>query len=53
MDRRKSLRYAGNSGQFGALYYDNDGDGKFESRVEGAPFVMNDLRIPDWVLKKP
>lgn len=39
----------GFSGQFGVHYYDGDGDGKFESFEEGAPFVMADLQIPDWV----
>lgn len=43
----------GYSGQFGVQYYDGDGDGKFESLEEGAPFVTPDLRIPDWVLKNP
>ena len=42
----------GYSGQFGVHYYDGDGDGKFESFEEGAPFVTADLRIPDWVLPK-
>jgi len=42
----------GYSGQFGVHYYDRDGDGKFESFEEGAPFVTADLRIPDWVLRK-
>ena len=36
----------GYSGQFGVHYYDGDGDGKFESFEEGAPFVTSDLRIP-------
>jgi hypothetical protein len=43
----------GYSGMFGVQYYDNDGDGKFESFAEGAPFVTHDLWIPDWVLKNP
>lgn len=42
----------GYSGQFGVHYYDRDGDGKFESFEEGAPFVTADLHIPDWVLPK-
>lgn len=41
----------GYSGQFGVHYFDGDGDGKFESFEEGAPFVTPELRIPDWVLK--
>ncbi len=44
---------AGYSGTFGLHYYDRDGDGKFESFEEGAPFVTSDLRVPGWVLKKP
>ena len=40
----------GYSGSFGVHYSDRDGDGKFESLEEGAPFVTPDLRIPDWVL---
>jgi len=43
----------GYSGTFGLHYYDRDGDGKFESFEEGAPFVTSDLRIADWVLKNP
>ena len=42
----------GYSGQFGVHYYDRDGDGKFESFEEGAPFVTSDLQIPDWVLRQ-
>ena len=41
------------SGLFGLLYYDNDGDGIFESRESGPLAVTPDLRIPDWVLKNP
>ena len=41
----------GYSGMFGVHYYDRDGDGKFESFEEGAPFVTPELRIPDWVVK--
>jgi hypothetical protein len=40
----------GYSGIFGVHYSDRDGDGKFESMEEAAPFVTADLRIPDWVL---
>ena len=40
----------GYSGTFGVHYSDRDGDGKFESQEEGAPFVTADLQIPDWVL---
>lgn len=43
----------GYSGVFGVQYSDRDGDGKFESFEEGAPFVTPDLRIPDWVMKNP
>jgi len=43
----------GQSGLFGLLYYDNDGDGIFESRESGPLAVTPDLRIPDWVLKNP
>jgi hypothetical protein len=43
----------GYSGVFGVQYSDRDGDGKFESFEEGAPFVTSDLRIPDWVMKNP
>jgi hypothetical protein len=41
----------GYGGVFGVHYYDNDGDGKFESYEDGSPFVTSELRIPDWVLK--
>ena len=41
----------GYSGIFGVHYSDSDGDGKFESFEEGAPFVTADLHIPDWVLR--
>ncbi len=41
----------GYSGMFGVHYTDRDGDGKFESMEEGAPFVTSDLQIPDWVLQ--
>jgi len=41
----------GYSGVFGVQYSDRDGDGKFESFEEGAPFVTADLQIPDWVLR--
>jgi hypothetical protein len=41
----------GYSGVFGVHYSDRDGDGKFESMEEAAPFVTADLRIPDWVLQ--
>lgn len=41
----------GYSGQFGLHYFDDDGDGKFESFEGGAPFVTPDLRIPEWVLR--
>ena len=41
----------GYSGIFGVHYSDRDGDGKFESLEEGAPFVTADLQIPDWVLQ--
>ena len=43
----------GYSGVFGVQYSDRDGDGKFESFAEGAPFVTPDLWIPDWVTKNP
>jgi hypothetical protein len=33
------------------LYYDEDGDGKFETLEEG-PGVMSRPRIPEWVMKK-
>lgn len=42
----------GYSGMFGVHYYDRDGDGKFESFEEGAPFVTPDLQVPDWAFKK-
>lgn len=42
----------GYSGTFGVHYSDRDGDGKFESMEEAAPFVTADLRIPDWVLQR-
>ena len=41
----------GYSGMFGVHYYDHDGDGKFESFEEGAPFVTPELRVPEWVSK--
>jgi hypothetical protein len=40
------------SGIFGLMYYDDDGDGIFETRENGVT-VSPDTRIPDWVLKKP
>lgn len=45
-------RAVSQSGIFGLLYYDDDGDGIFESRESGPLVVTRDLRIPDWVLKK-
>ena len=39
----------GYSGTFGVHYEDRDGDGKFETFSEGAPFVTSDLQIPNWV----
>lgn len=39
------------SGLFGLFYYDNDGDGIFESRESGSIAVTPDLRIPEWALK--
>ena len=41
----------GYSGIFGVHYSDRDGDGKFETLQEAAPFVTADLQIPDWVLQ--
>jgi hypothetical protein len=41
----------GYSGMFGVHYYDQDGDGKFESFEEGAPFVTPELRVPEWLSK--
>jgi len=39
----------GYGGIYGAQYFDNDGDGIFESYEPGAPFVTPSLRIPEWV----
>ena len=39
----------GYSGIYGAQYFDNDGDGIFESYEPGPPLVTKDLRIPTWV----
>jgi hypothetical protein len=46
-------RSTSQSGLFGLLYYDNDGDGVFETRESGPLAVTPDLRIPDWVMKNP
>ncbi|HZI87695.1 MAG TPA: hypothetical protein VFD48_12740 [Pyrinomonadaceae bacterium] len=35
---------------YGAHYYDNDGDGRFESYEPGEGYVK-DLRVPNWVSK--
>lgn len=35
---------------YGAHYYDNDGDGRFESYEPGHGYVK-DLRVPAWVLR--
>jgi hypothetical protein len=40
----------GYSGIYGAQYFDNDGDGIFESYEPGPPLVTKDLRIPTWVV---
>lgn len=42
----------GYSGIYGAQYFDNDGDGIFESYEPGPPLVTKDLRIPNWVASK-
>lgn len=43
----------GQSGLFGLAFYDNDGDGIFESRESGPFAVTPNLRIPDWVMINP
>jgi hypothetical protein len=40
--------HLGYSGIYGAQYFDNDGDGVFESYELGPPFVTPELRIPEW-----
>jgi hypothetical protein len=40
--------HVGYSGIYGAQYFDNDGDGIFESYEPGAPVVSPELRIPEW-----
>jgi hypothetical protein len=42
----------GYAGEFGLRYYDNDGDGKFESLEPGDPLVNVNFRIPAWALQK-
>jgi hypothetical protein len=47
----KKSGYGGYGGEYGFLYYDNDGDGKFENFEIGGhipPFVP---QVPEWVLK--
>ena len=46
---KESNGRVGYSGIYGAQYFDNDGDGVFESYESGPPFVARDLRIPTWV----
>jgi hypothetical protein len=40
--------HIGHSGIYGAQYFDNDGDGVFESYEPGPPLVTPELRIPEW-----
>jgi hypothetical protein len=44
-------RRGGYGGIYGAQYFDNNGDGIFESYEPGAPFVTPALRVPEWALK--
>ncbi len=47
----KKSGHGGYGGEYGLLYYDNDGDGKFESFEQGGhipPFIP---QVPKWVLK--
>jgi hypothetical protein len=45
-------RRGGYGGQYGFYYYDNDGDGKFESYEQGGLGVGPDFRVPEWALRK-
>jgi hypothetical protein len=40
------------SGIFGLMYYDDDGDGIFETRESGVT-LSPDTRVPGWVLENP
>ena len=42
----------GYSGIYGAQYFDNDGDGVFESYEPGPPLVTPELRIPEWARRR-